>query len=1210
MITAQDVGKQILNTTQGQIVSDCVHFISDKTLSGLKLNVDFGLFIISPTSSAKLAPGFTITYPNIAGTYPLIFSAIPQKYQNLNASISVINSKEFVVEFDIINMADINSYIQIGTINDNANYFIQKSIGSGTSVYDQGKYLDIKVTVQFPHTLETANSSILYNAKPWKLDPDFELFTNYFEFTAKKATGWSDLEDLTVFFNHTGSLLNSKWWGGIIKTSGKNVLPFWNDLNMQYAELGDIPIPVDVLFDSSYIIDSSGMSVGDTDTFSGYFTISKDYFEAGETYQLFFIYEDSGEYYSYLSSPIEQQINNEFPDIAGDLEFEIDLTDDNINLSVSNQCITGVAPCQKVKACVTLDIPSFNANMIANDLPYTFDEVYLGFGSVTNDQGGVFVYFTDHLQLESPDIFSNFDSITVTRVEGVSFKVCVEFTIPESFAGTTKYLFIQYKLILPTKQYIYPTIPMMFEVVDFGEFPMLIGDELNYVCDNEISNFNFESDAAFNSFTVKDGSKTLIESGLGSNDIDFTGDDANIEIDYSKLEYDEIRCLCLIAQRVGTITNPLDCVCDEIKCTYVLKDFVNSSYSLVLDWSLLHIYSDIEILSVTLMYPNGGQMVWDELASGHVAVTFSKTFGYNYTFIVNLKNGCTFTSSRYIPSSNTYISFLICNDPVPPPILGLPCLNNPYLDTICNGLFAESVLNLATGTLIEWKWTYDLDNGPWEDYTVPIEFLDNEAVYFYAIVQFTGSSTCGDRTMYSSLAAKDCIDCSEPVPVSQCSDYLVITEDYDQVLELLSLTSTIDTACVSPDDTGLFWSYDGVEYISYTDVIDTSGQNFVYYYQTIICEDGCEVNNIGIWDRSCPIEPCSTPVDLGACAVSIEHEIITVDYDSIHYNPDLGIGNESFDSHFIIQSPYSDRTVIESRIRVDTIDPSLNNIPIQTCFFKRVGFYESKYFNKTANSLQSGGIITNIRLTRFIAASNSISAYNLDCSSIVFSGSGSSYAAALKAFIIADLTSAFSYTNGTHYRIQVTCTSAGVFAIVFDFKDATDGVDWLGIDKANATVSFIRNGVSPTVTLTEADAIPDKQGCPLYLLLDNLDCNYALSCGGQLQFRAIPDGDTDCLGGNYAYILDSNQLNFHSVPLIFETYTLDPVTVLEGTCYRHRLIGLTENFTSPITFEWKDSNGDIVTVSRVLETSVSDTYTFKAYGANGCIVSRSINIGI
>ena len=421
------------------------------------------------------------------------------------------------------------------------------------------------------------------------------------------------------------------------------------------------------------------------------------------------------------------------------------------------------------------------------------------------------------------------------------------------------------------------------------------------------------------------------------------------------------------------------------------------------------------------------------------------------------------------------------------------------------------------------------------------------------------------------------------------------------MLETLTLTSVIDPACTTPDDTGLMWSYDGVAYENYTDPIDVSGQNHVYYYQTVICDDGCEVKDSSSWDRDCPIDPCGETVTPLGCSVDIEHEIIISGFTTDHYNPDLGTGNESFYSHFITQSPYGDRTVIESRIIVDILDDSINNAIIDSCYFVRQGFYESQYFNKAATNLQNNGIITNIRMYQFIAASNSLALYDLDCSSIVFSGAGSTFATNLKNFIIADLNSAFGYTNGTDYRLVVNCTNAGVFTITFDFKDATDGNDWLGINKLDATISFNRDGATLPVTLTQATASPDVQGCPKYLLLDSLDCDFNTPCANPMKFRAAPDGDLDC-GADFAYISDSNQFNFHSIPLGHEPYTVDPVSVLTESCNKHRLIGDTENYTGTITYEWKDSLGDVVTTSRFFETYETDTYTFKATSSDGCIV--------
>ena len=1212
MIVTVDENKERLNVTQGQLVDDCCHFESTRPLTGLKLNVDFGLFKSVPLATSKLVPGFTITYPFAAGTYALTFNGLPEMYMNLSAELVVISSTEFVIQFRIVNVADLDAYIEIGSIPDNYQYWTKQRFSNAVNVYDQFKYLDCKVTVQFPDSLTTANSSILYKIKKWQTNPDFQLYKDYFILGSERVQGWRSGSDLDVWFNVPGVRVNSKWYGGIFDIKALNTSAFWDDLKLQYAELGDIPVSAEPNFESSKIIASSGLMLESTDTFKGFFTIDQNYFQAGHSYQLFFIWEDSGEWYSSLSEVIQEEIINDLPEIIGNVTYEVEILEPS-SLVVNAQCVNNLAPCQKVKMCFTLDIPSFNADMIANDLPYTFDEVYGGFGSITNMQGDLSIYVTEYLQVNAPSIFTNFDEITYVYSNGVSFKSCAEFTIPEDWAGTSRYLFFKFKLILPTSQIFNPIIPIAFTVVDFGDLPAYQDSGVDFVCDNESQNFVFIPTTAASNMIVKDNGKTLIESGIGTNDDDYIdGGDGEIIIDYSKLDYGITdRCLCVISQfSEGAGVDP--CPCDEIKIDYTLTPISDKygidSYYMVFNWDLTHILSDSDMAYFIVIFPKGSSYQLNGVASGSFSVNVDLSKTYVLEFTIGLIDGCFYYATYRVTKGSKVGSILLCNEPVPSPLLGLPCAEFPYLDTICSSTEAESVLNLAGGTTIEHKYAYDPDV-EWFDYFATVPFTGYDEVFFYAIVDPLDSVRCGQKTLFSSIRRQDCEGCYDPIPVNPCDGYLEIEQSYDDMLELLTLTSTIDPACVTPMDTGLMWSYDGIAYESYTDPIDVSGQNFVYYYQTIQCDDECEVKASGTWDRTCPYDPCGTTVTPNGCSVDIEHEIIISGFTTDHYNPDLGTGNESFDSHFISQSPYGDRTVIESRIRVDILDDSVPGYIANSCYFKRQGFYESQYFNKAATNLQSGGIITNIRMYQFIASTNSLALYDLDCSSIVFSGSGSTFATNLKNFIIADLNSAFGYTNGTDYRLVVNCTNAGVFTITFDFKDATDGNDWLGINKLDATISFNRDGATLPVTLTQATAAPDVQGCPKYLLLDSLDCDYNTPCASPMKFRAAPDGDTDC-GADFAYISDSNQFNFHSIPLGHEPYTVDPVSVLTESCNKHRLIGDTENFTGTITYEWKDSLGDIVTTSRFFETYEVGTYTFKATSSDGCIVSKSINIGI
>ena len=85
-----------------------------------------------------------------------------------------------------------------------------------------------------------------------------------------------------------------------------------------------------------------------TDTFKGFFTIDQNYFQAGHSYQLFFIWEDSGEWYSSLSEVIQEEIINDLPEIIGDVTYEVEILEPS-SLVVNAQCVNNLAPCQKVK---------------------------------------------------------------------------------------------------------------------------------------------------------------------------------------------------------------------------------------------------------------------------------------------------------------------------------------------------------------------------------------------------------------------------------------------------------------------------------------------------------------------------------------------------------------------------------------------------------------------------------------------------------------------------------------------------------------------------------------------------------------------------------------------------------------------------------------------------------------------------------------------
>ena len=174
--------------------------------------------------------------------------------------------------------------------------------------------------------------------------------------------------------------------------------------------------------------------------------------------------------------------------------------------------------------------------------------------------------------------------------------------------------------------------------MDFGDLPAYQDSGIDFVCDNESQNFVFVPTTAASNMIVKDNGKTLIESGIGTNDDDYIdGGDGEIIIDYSKLDYGITdRCLCVISQfsrRAGA--DP--CPCDEIKIDYTLTPisdkFGIDSYYMVFNWDLTHILSDSDMAYFIVNFPKGSSYQLNGVASGSfsVNVDLSKTYVLEFT---------------------------------------------------------------------------------------------------------------------------------------------------------------------------------------------------------------------------------------------------------------------------------------------------------------------------------------------------------------------------------------------------------------------------------------------------------------------------------------------------------------------------------------------------------------------------------------------------
>lgn len=1185
--------------TQGSIHKECFQFKSDKPLTGFPIHVDIGLWS-KLDNLGKTIPTYKEVYP-AAGTYLMSLDGAGLQNANLECRLIVIDSMNFVIELTYVVLADINSGITT-SYKDNVSLFISEFIGSGDSVYSVTDYLSCKVTIQRPSGLEFAIFEKRFKNNKWKSATNY-LYTKYYSKESQQVSGWVNDEDLYINV-YPDNTADSIWYGGIIDVSAnQNNKPFYQDLNLQYGKLNGTPQSAHSLFEFNKIKECKGIINDELGKAFGQFVIDKSYFQQGHSYRLFWIIKNTfGEWESYLTETINQvdtgNCTKFYPDTDVFIHYE---TQTPLTAPYNN--IASLAPCQPFRIEIRIDEADFDAKMNAAGYSGNGLNALVSLGKIK-----IKPFLANTLELfplKIADLFVYSQTFALG-----TYTIIAEGLLNESYAGSTKYAYLNLEIEFP-EGVIELVYPYKIEVAPYGVLPNLTTTLNDYICDDVNSlEICFDGVSATDRLNIYDGTNETIKDQdpqLGTYDATFSGGDACAQIDLTKIEEDKLKCLCVYSQ--GTYQNPaLSCPCNDLELTIDLENKKQGyDYTLTIDWSNIAalptdaiawaLTGTIEHSPITENYPNV-TVNKITLAGKWCNSTNFKNY-LCFTFILTLANGCQYvifvypkeagydgSKSVYITQSGTY-NIEICGFPL---IETIPCNWNPRLSVVCDSFTGTMTETLDGGTLVS-KW-YSYDQSTWNVYgggAVP--FLSNDVIYWWVIIDPPASSfPCVQVTLYEKVVAKECKLCYDLAPINQCEDYLVITDSW--ATELLTLSETLDPLCAPSVDGGLKYSINGTDYFAYVAPIATNGYNYIYWYHYIECANGCSVYESGRWERECKIDPCADTGG-GGCPCTVEIESIEVEnnYSIDHYNPYLGTGNNSFDSQFVTETGFLERTVIKSTIRVDLLK---NGDIVDTCYYSRKGYFRSSYQNNDY-PMNSGEYIDSIKVW-YVYPNNIFSYMNsltINCSAIVFSGVGSTYAANLKAHIISVLNSNFIPVGS--YDLEVTCTNGGVFRISFrymDFANTTSLNYYAGIWERNAEIGFYSGGNYRFLDGNSPGT--QQQGYHEYIELDPpADCTFTDDCGNTLNFNAQANGGITRPSTNYRYVYDGYMLCWFNIPLVNEPYTIGSGLTLSSVCTSYILIGLTQGFTNPITHEWKEGV-TVLGTSRILEIGAGHTVTYTA----------------
>lgn len=844
MIRATNAADPRYNVAQGTLNSHCVQFETDYILNGLKVTIDLGLFISSSNSAGKLSPAYQVNYPITgSGTVTMTLVGTSSLWQNVRVFLTAIDSYRFAVEVKFIQLADLNSYLNT-TPFDSYSYFTGDKITGNISVYDAIKFLSVKATVQKPGSLDVAVADTEWKGLRWRTDEEIYLYNDYFFTTGKQVFGWSSTKDLTVRFLKSGTAISARFYGGIIRTRSISVGNWWDDINLQYGTFDEFVSLFDTTFAFDKLIDSRAL-IGDSyGNYEGLFTIDKSYFETGESYQVFVIWEEEGVLKSALSQPFVEAIEEDLPKLEFTVLNTIDPTENTAVGAIETSNLKGAAPCQELRLCTEIDIPSVNTALTAAGFPYDFDELYNG--SLTGLPGEVKIYGTDTLNVNAPATFQDITK-SVSYAEGVNIIMCGTFNVPESWAGLTKYVFISLKLYLPSGQNYEFIFPFTISTVDFSEDLTLIGDEANFYCENtEEVEFCFDGVDVGSAFIVKKDGELL--SDVGTYESDFSDGDGCVTINYQDVQFGEEICLCLIAQE-STVDEPLSCPCGNIEFTFTpYKEGNEDMLTCNVDLSDIIPVPTGEDKFVLVA---GDRIVnYSNANTGFIIVPLPINRFQNVIVSIETADGCIYIVEQEIPRFEGTYSVEACPSDIP--LRGIPCDKDPSLFISCDTLFWEVNIVDDGGIVDSLEYSFDLSS--WSNYVGPVSIGANTEIYARAVITYS-EIECGTKELYAHLTAKECGNCYDDLPpINSCQSFLEITVTWDEVNEDLTLQGTDDSSdCSDYTDLGIEYSTDGITYQTYVGPINTTGIDTIYYQWSVEC-DGCNDSVVGIWER--PEECC------------------------------------------------------------------------------------------------------------------------------------------------------------------------------------------------------------------------------------------------------------------------------------------------------------------------------------------------------------------
>lgn len=549
---------------QGGIYKECIMLTSDTPLVGglNQLLVSPALFDSDFRAKFIIESEYhwKITWPGIAGTFPLQPANFDPKFSNIKVYVKVFSNNVFEVILEYMAVADTHHYLYPYTyqpLNLWQNQSVDKEklnvyntanrqIGLRVSIYD-------KPFTSPPATLLAwVQSDKSIKGNQWNLINFPSIDNRYYLESgtpARPVSGFVPGEDLVIKLRNFPEYTNCQYYCGVFRIDEQlnQSLEFYKEIFMQYCLANNTAAEPFSMATNTILRDKlknvHGFRYDNFECIAD-FTIDQSYFVSGARYRFFVVVKESCQYKSYLFDDFGEDDTQDV--VCGDLTVTGIKVDDTVLSLADGSCIYDVPVCSDLELKMKLNIASYNADLIAKGLPGNFYNYFLQ---------EVECYISNGEQQLGSNPFPN--SVDWSN-DGTDVEIVYTFKIPNTWSGTTKYANFVWKFEMAENTFQYVVGYLLINVHQSDQTDIELKSPLGLqdtICDIDAvpTQFCFENPSATHEFRfdlLKEGLKIDDSVLIPTRETDFsTANDACITFDYPTAENEQRYCLKMRAHK-------------------------------------------------------------------------------------------------------------------------------------------------------------------------------------------------------------------------------------------------------------------------------------------------------------------------------------------------------------------------------------------------------------------------------------------------------------------------------------------------------------------------------------------------------------------------------------------------------------------------------------------------------------------------------------